>query len=707
MYAKRNQIYVGSLDDPSWYFENDQIISCQTVQAVAIVGQELSIDTFNPTVADSEDNLLDIAHFRSSDGEEIRTGEGQVFCLDTEEKAEGSALIDIEDGTPVWYYHERELVGKYYVQAVKRKGRNKYTLECVSAIGRLDKMFHGGGLFTATTFGAVLQHILADGLHGSGTPVIEYAIDDDVANLPVSGWLPYASKRANIYQLIFSNGVNIIKNIDGNPRFTFVYTAPEQADSIETFDIYNGGNVEYTKPYSSVSIMEHTYAAIEDAEPAVLFDNSEGIQVTNEEIWFDQAPVIVSTLQTGGQLTLISATENSAVISGNGTLSGVPYTHSTRMVSRTNSGAQAEKTVSVTDCTMVNLINSENLLERLFAFYCPATHIKQISNEIVYTDQRCGKAYTFKNPYGETETAYLVNIDAAASSVVKAGCEWYANFEPAGQAGLYQHVVILDADTYAEDGGTFEVPDGVEEIKVVIIGGGTGGGSGWPGKNGEEGNAYTEIEQTADLSAFWYGAEGGDGGDGGAGGEPGRVKIIKIENPDASYSYTVGTGGDGGNATDFLPDNETDAATLLNAGTAGTASTFGSYSSADQDAFVPTGGVYDPINDEYFALTGKRGIRGGKGGARQIKSGDTFNWVTDGEDVTGEDGTVYHGGSTGRTMTNISGLPEANGRIKAFGGNGAGAAVGIDRATHPHINGGNDQSTTWEVREDTDEFGGE
>ena len=202
MFALRNQIYVGSLQEPTYYFENDQISMCPSSQAVALVGQELSIDIFNPVVADNEDNLFDILHFRSSDGEEIQTGVGEIYALDKEENASGSDLINLADGTPVWYYHNGELVGKFYVDTVTRQARNRYRLNCTSAIGRLQKKYHGGGLFQATTFGAVLQHIIADGLHGSGSPVIDYAIDDDVAGISVSGWLPYASKRDNLYRLI-------------------------------------------------------------------------------------------------------------------------------------------------------------------------------------------------------------------------------------------------------------------------------------------------------------------------------------------------------------------------------------------------------------------------------------------------------------------------------------------------------------------------
>ena len=740
MFARRNQIYIGSLTNPDYYFENDQITLCPTAQAVALVGQELSIDVFSPVVSDSEENLLDILHFRTSDGQEIQTGVGQIYAVDTANSGTGSDLINLEYGTPVWYYHNGELVGKFYIDTVKRQARNKYQLNCVSAIGLLEKKRHGGDLFTASTFGTVLAHILAEGLHGSGNPVIDYVIDDDVADLPVSGWLPYASKRNNLYQLIFANGVNIVKNYDGRPRFTFVYTATDaNADAIAEGSIYNGGSVEYTKPYSKVAISEHTYAAITDVEPETLFDNSTGTAVSNEEIWFDNAPVIVSSLAVEGSLTLVSATVNSAVISGNGKLTGIPYTHSMRTVSRTNLTAPEEKTVSVEDCTMVNLINSENLLNRLYAFYCPSNFIKKISNGVVFEAERCGKAYRFKNPYGELETAYLASMDITASSINKAESVWYAGYEPAGQQGLYQEEEVCVPEPDPEDPeqeiteGDWTVPDGVTEFKVILIGGGTGGGSGWPGKNGKDARTYTNTEETADLSAVWYGAEGGDGGEGGGGGSPGRVKIFTVENavPGTTYHWSLGSGGEGGAATGFIPDTVDELRNALenenpdgewtdaqieamiaqedtnwngspNAGSAGTATTFSdgttTWSTADQDGYVPTGGVYDPISDNYYALTGNKGIRGGKGGARKVESGGSFNWVTDGEDVVGDDGVTYHGGSTGQALKSVSGLPEA--KLIAYGGNGAGAAVGLDRADHPHMDGNSTQGASWEVTEE-------
>ena len=729
------RIYIGSVSQPDYYFEQKDSFSVKTTQKVALVGKELSIDTFEPVVQDDITHLIDAYHFRSSDGQEIVTDVGEQYVIDVGEETNESGLISLEYGTPVWYFRDNELIGNFYYSKTDRIARNQYRLNCVSAIGLLDKMQHGGGLFTATTFQTVLDHILASDMHGTGNPVIRYAIDDDVASLPVSGWFGKDTKRNNLYKLMFANGVNIIKNVDsreeynGIPRFTFIYTAPSSPTRIETAQVYEQGTQEYGKPYSKVSVTEHTYTPLTSENPVTLFDNSTGTSVTDEEIWFSNAPIIVSTLAVEGSLTVVSATVNSAVVRGNGKLTGVPYTHTTRVLESIVSGGDSEKTVRVENCTMVNSINSENLLNRLKAYYQPTGLIRIIKNGIVYTDQRCGKPYQFTTPFDETETAYLMKMDINASEVFKAECEWRENYVPAGQAGLYQHVIILDADTYAEDGGTFEWPDGEapEECKVVIIGGGTGGGSGWPGKNGGDARTYTNIEQTADLSAIYYGAEGGDGGNGGSGGSPGRVKIVTIENPAASYSYTIGTGGEGGAATGFIKDtvaelrraleNENPGETYTdaqiealiaqessnwngspNAGSVGTASTFGSYSSADNDGYVPQGGVYEPHTDRYFALNGNAGIKGGKGGARKVQTGSTFNWITDGEDVADLDGTVYHGGSTGEALRVVQGLPE--GKILAYGGNGAGAAVGIDRSTHEHINGLHDQETDWYVEFD-------
>ena len=742
-----------------------------------------------------------------------------------------------------------------------------------------------------------------------GGQVIPYTIDEDVAKLPASGWLPKDTRRNNLYRLMLAYGLNIIKGPDGNPHFTALRAS--EAEEIDTDGIFMGGSVEHVRPYAAVSVLEHTYTALTDANSVTLYDNTrDETPAVNKEVWFTQAPVIVETLTATAGLSIVIATENSAIVTGQGVLTGVPYTHTTQAAQREKTGGERGKTASVNDNTMVSIINGDNLVNRLFAFYCADHGIERIRTDLVYDRQRCGKIYRFQNPFGEEKTAFLSSSDLNASSFVRGACELIAGYVPAGQEGLYTHVddptspdfkltvipkkgrpgelfsaritghgqeamtvtvrsvstgntlasysiqapaseeavtqAIMSADgwlsagekvgifqaqaetmtthrmasdaffLYAEgvnpddidpddpnpprdpkhlyvrvvpargmpgdeltayagghngtavsaviknsslttvasfaavtpagskaevsfditlnsdwfsstdgieedmfivatsgDGqtatarfkmlaeeGDWTVPDGVTSIKVVLIGGGKGGASGFPGEAGKTTTPHTNVAEDTDISGMWYGAEGGDGGKGGDGGAPGRVKTVTLEvTPGTTYHWRRGRGGAGGAATDPAAEGEE---AVSNPGSAGTASTFGIsggtvYSSDDADAHVPTAGVYDPINGAWYALRGSAGIRGGKGGARKIEADGYFAWTTDGEDVTGPDGTVYHGGKTGTPMTAVDGLPEC--RLTAYGGNGAGAAVGLDREDHPEMDGQSDQEASWEVVE--------
>lgn len=729
-----NKIYIGSLSSPTYYFENNELNSVNVDMNVGLVGQNLSIDSLTAEVLVDSTELHDVSGYQSSDGQSIMDSLGQTIVTGMSEAVNPSAIISLAYGTPVWYYQDNTLIGKFYVDSVERTGRIRYKLNCVSAIGLLDAAEHGGKLFLSSTFGTVLRHILARGIHGQGSSLINYSMDPDLEDLPVTGWLPHDTKRNNLYRLLFAYGVNVVRGGDGDPMFTFIYPA-SSTPVIDIESIYDEGSVSYEGAYENVVVLEHTYTPILTEDPVTLFDNTGGTSLVNKEIWFDTAPIIPTSLAAEGSLTFTGVTENSAIVSGSGKLTGIPYVHATRSASMGNPQASVERTIQVNDATMVTTINSQNLLNRLYSYYCPTGRLEKIHNGILWNGEGCGHAYTFTDPYRASATAFLEHMSINASAVNKATCDWRAGYTPAGQSGLYQGFVII-TPTWDEVNrewiydGTWTAPEGIVDMKVILISGGDGGGSGWPGFNGKIAHAYTDVKPTSDLSSIWYGGEGGAGGDGGDGGNPARVKIFTVSGvtPGAEYDYSLGEGGEGGAATGFRPDTPSELRARLsienptgqytdaqinaliaaegsdwegepNAGEEGGDTTFSdgtdTWSTEDEDASVPTGGVYEPFTGAYFALPGGKGLRGGAGGARKIESNGTFTWVTDGEDVTGPDGTVWHGGTTGGTVTSVPGLPEA--KIMAYGGNGAGAAVGIDRVLQYHINGETDQYVWWEV----------
>lgn len=155
-----NKIYIGSLTEPMFYFENEKMIlsSISVNQSVSLIGKELSIDTFSVTVIDKK--AQEHYWFKSSDGKTIQLKNGAMYSLGASDSSQASELINIPEWTPIWYYQDDVLIGKFYISSVTRVARTQYQLDCVSAVGRLDKMAHSGGLFLATTFGDVLESIM-------------------------------------------------------------------------------------------------------------------------------------------------------------------------------------------------------------------------------------------------------------------------------------------------------------------------------------------------------------------------------------------------------------------------------------------------------------------------------------------------------------------------------------------------------------------
>ena len=69
-----NTIYIGSLTDPMYVFHNEDVHSVPSMQAVALVGQDLSIDTFSPVVSATWDNVHNVEILRAEGAEGIVVG---------------------------------------------------------------------------------------------------------------------------------------------------------------------------------------------------------------------------------------------------------------------------------------------------------------------------------------------------------------------------------------------------------------------------------------------------------------------------------------------------------------------------------------------------------------------------------------------------------------------------------------------------------
>lgn len=614
MSVLRNQIYIGSLETPLFYFENDQIEAPNGIESVDIIGEKLPIDSFSP-----------IVHYKGEDIDSLRL---------------------LPFGTPVWHYNNNALVRKFYIRSVERQSKTAFKLDTISAIGILDKQYHKGGLYRGTRFDDLMAELIGD--------TIVYEIDEDVAATKIFGWLPFETKRNNLHQVMFATNASIVKNDDGNMKFVFLRDDGNPT-VIDDDRIYLSGSVTYPTVATEVQLTEHSYQYVDTLEPVSLVDNTSGEAQTNALYIFDNAPIVVETLVTEGNLQIVDADVNYAIVSGSGTLTGIPYFDRTSIVTRKRASMGEEYAVSVDDATLVTVVNSENIADRLMDYYSSE---KTVKGDVKLSGERTGKRYIFNDAFGEQVVAYLGKMTTYASSFIKAACEFIAGYISNKFGNNYTDYIEVTEPC------NLVVPEGCKLLKLIIIGGGDGASSGLKGENVEIPDDESEV------------ATPQKGGEAGVPGESGKIREVTIVNPESgNYSCLIGMHGVGG-AICFSSETR-------NNGTAGTDSSVTTpsgtvYSSSDSSSYRSEYGIPNIFTGKSFGKKGRDGIKGGDGGSGSSGNSD------DGEDVIYK-GKTYKGGKGTQSKVIKFTHVEQSAQYGSAGGEGAmayGDGGDADQATN-------------------------
>lgn len=618
-----SELYFGDISTPSPFFSDANIVSAPGTMAVDLVANQLSIDTFD-------------------------------FSIIT---ATPSDVTGIAYGTPVWYFFNGSLVGKFFFKQAIRTSKTIYKLTVTSAVGLLENMNDAGGIFKAAngdTFLSVLAKILggsagaaSNDLYPITGGVFDCLVDKQCGDLPVEGLLRYENKRVNLHELLFAESVSLTKANDGTPLFSFLYNQ-QTPTTIPPGKIYVNGAVNYEDAATAVEVTEHTFLDLGAADELVtLFDGSAEGTVNNALIVFNDPMHDL----TATNLTISESGANYAIVSGAGVLTGRKYTHSRKTVRRDVLNPQGrQKVVTVSNVTMVNPLNSANVADRLLAFYSSA---KTVDVDIVKDAQtpQCGRQYSFTGPFGDALTGFITKMDLNPSNIMRARCHIVTDYTPTGQGNNFKEAKLYTS-------GDITVPADVTHMRLVLIGGGNGGTD---GSSGSRGGAPTlqiwDPDKGGYIGYAMHTAIGGDGGTGGDGGDPGRVLTVDLENltPGDVITVTYGTGGTAG-------QTGTDTSITVNGTT---------YSTALPDGSVVPGGYTNLLTGEKLATPGNAGISGAKGGNG---NDSTVNPGFSGGNVIFE-GTTYSGG-LGSQTTAYQSLQLGTRTI--YGGGGGGAAFGTN-----------------------------
>nr|DAQ49904.1 MAG TPA: 43 kDa tail protein [Caudoviricetes sp.] len=528
-------------------------------------------------------------------------------------KTAGKLLAALPDNTPIVIYRDNAIKARFVKRGISRIGPNTYSLTGQSPMGALSKMPHPGSIYTGQTVEEVAKEICGS------IPILVKTV---YAGTKLYGWLPYAngkdrSARDNLVQVLFAIGAYLRTDLNGVLRIEPLWDGAASTISVDRS--YSGGTVKYDSPISAVTVTEHQYIAGTDEKELFSGTSQQGDIITFSEPMHSLTAIGFTILESGANYAKIS--------SGSGSLKGKTYIHNTRLVTQTVTENAAENVKSVTDATLVSLVNSSAVAKRLADYYkCRET----ITNGIVSGQEKPGHVVSVYHPYDKKMvSACIVSLDTTMSSTLKSEMAALVGFLPPQPetTEYYDERVLLTGSGEWES-----VIDG--EIRVVVIGGGETGASGSAGSS-----AGISSQSKSGSSGSYSGSSAGQGGEGGEGGSGGKILIASL-NVITGQKFQYAAAQPAGN------------------------STFGELSSASGETSVD--GYYDLVTQTFFGRKGANGIKGGNGGS----PGNNGQAVGD-----------YLGGYGINSKTVSQTKYGTSGTVTANGWGGGGAAQGANGAT--------------------------
>nr|DAJ74835.1 MAG TPA: hypothetical protein [Caudoviricetes sp.] len=571
-------------------------------------------------------------------------------------KTIGAQLSALPNNTPIIVYRGGEIKARFVSSGVSRIGPVTYQLTGRSPMGALTGMVHTGGIYTGETVEEVVKEICGN---------IPSLIKSVYAGVKLYGWLPYAdgkerSARDNLAQVLFAIGAYLRTDLNGVLRIEPLWDGT--ASLINVDRSYTGGTVKYDSPISAVTVTEHQYVAGTEVKELFSGTAQNGDIITFSEPMHSLSATGFTILESGANYAKISA--------GTGALTGKAYIHNTRLITQPVTAGAAENVKSVTDATLVSLVNSYAVAKRLADYYrCRET----ITNDIVSGHEKPGHVVSVYHPYEKKMvSACIQSLDTTMSATLKSSMDALVGFTPAQpEAAEY-----LDKRVVLTGSGKFNIPEGTTTIHYVMISAGQGGYCGEKGEPSGTAPHFThKNEQWGDTITGYAMGLGGKGGPGGKGGMGGRIVEGDLDVSQLkSLAYACGKSGKG---AEFSPDDLP--------GTDGTDTVFHGMTTAGASA--PDLGFTDPITGEQFGGVGEDGLPGGNGAGRDPSvseyTDDSVQQYVNGTVAYDEDGNAFTpgpvAGSDGKvSMTRIA----STSTPRSFGwyssGLGGGPAAGAN-----------------------------
>lgn len=534
-------------------------------------GNTIKYGTFTFT----QDKIKDGTMYRSRD---LLSASLEVDTLTVTVECDDSTITKFQRNAQLVRYYNDDQDGTFYVQSIKRIAPKLYTITATSKVGLLSGGQHMGGIYTGNLAGDVIKDICGD---------VAVAVKSNISDIKLYGWLPIATPRENLAQVLFATGATVKEDRDGTLRIEGLWDGMSSIISADR--IYEDSSVDYGSDVSSVSVTEHQYT--EGGELTTLFEGTaaQGDVITFSDPHYGLVATGFTIIESGANYAKVSA--------GSGTLQGQPYIHNTREITRTVNADATENVKTVRDATLVSLVNSKAVAERMVNYYkC----VENISAPTLYARELPGDRLGVYHPFDEAYAdACLESESVTLSGTLKAQEKSVVGFAPI----LIEREITYEYQQLIAEDATWTVPDGVTDARLVIIGGGSGGSKGSAGSNGQKGGAASASAKGGSGSS-----DPGSGGSGGTPGDPGqggKILSVDVSVTDGNRDITVSIGSGG------VGETETSSATSGGETTVA----YGDMLYSSANGVLMDYGFQDVLSGVIYGRKGDSGLAGASGGA--------------------------------------------------------------------------------------------
>ena len=292
-------------------------------------------------------------------------------------------------------YRDSQLLATHYIENGTRSAAGHYVLDCHSAVGRLESDF----------LGSVYDGVPAEDLLPELLDYLPVYIDPKLRRREVTGYIPVCTRREALQQVCFAIGAMVSTS---KSDVINIIPIPDTGDvKFADDDIFAGAEIEIAKRVAAVEVAAHRYKKSNTVE--TLLDD-EVISGEDVLITFD-APHWGYEI-SGGTITGEGANWITITADGAVAVTAKIYTHTTTIRKKKNPDATyAERgnVVSVTEATLVNSSNVQQVLDRLLA---ASERRWTLTQDVVVTDQEIGSIVTSHSPWGGTVTGIITSIDS-------------------------------------------------------------------------------------------------------------------------------------------------------------------------------------------------------------------------------------------------------------------------------------------------------